>query len=135
MTLRDSSSMSSPLCVLDSIYFYLVRIYIVYMVNVVPSIFSIVCSVNFFYKIIMHLPCPFIPPPIECIVLIMDNDAVAHGMYLLTTPLFLRKKKLITTCILLGFLGEVLILFTCYGMLNLRTRSFSSLSRLLFNEL
>ena len=48
----------------------------------------------------MHLPCPFIPPPI---VLIMDNDAVAHGMYLLITPLFLRKKKLITTCILCWF--------------------------------
>ena len=33
----------------------------------------------------------------------MDNDAVAHGMYLLITPLFLRKKKLITTCILCWF--------------------------------
>ena len=46
MTLRDSSSMSSPLCVLDSIYFYLVRIYIVYICERCAIDFSIVCSVN-----------------------------------------------------------------------------------------
>ena len=57
MTLRDSSSMSSTLYVLDSIYFYLVRIYIVYMVNVAPSIFSIVCRVNLELFIqLMHFP-------------------------------------------------------------------------------
>ena len=55
MSLRDSSSISSTLCVLDSIYFYLVRIYIVYMVNVAPSIFPIVCRVNLeLFLQIMH---------------------------------------------------------------------------------
>ena len=63
------------------------------MMNVVPSIFPIVCSVNL--EMFFSTSLPIHPPSnsVPGIVLIMDNDAVAHGMYLLITPLFLRKKK------------------------------------------